>query len=168
MHWRERTFRASLPVSVFPSFHFLISPSPCFTGLADKIWVSASSGPCHGAAADAGGAHQGHHCHAEVRGTWGHRSPRSVAHDPSSPLCRARQGWFLAGPWGRRDLVLCSGAASGKAPWKAHMGGAYGPICSCKSNYMAQVLCCLVFSRTWGKQLFQQTHRPLGFSVCLK
>lgn len=140
------TFRAPFPAYRFPSFLFLSPPSPCFAGLADKIWVSASSGPCHRTTADAGGAHQGHHCHAAVRGARGDGGPRSVARDPSSLRCRGMQGRLLAGPGRRGDLALSCGVAS--SPGKAHAGVTYGPVCSCKSNYMAQVLCCLVLSRT--------------------
>lgn len=48
-----------------------------------------------------------------------------MAHDPSSPSCRARQGWFLAGPWGRSDLVLVleqhQEKLHGKLTWVEHM-----------------------------------------------
>lgn len=143
----DGTFGAFFPAYVFPSFPFLSLPSsPCFIGLADKIWVSASSGSCHRPTADAGGAHQGHHCHAAVWGARGDGGPRSVAHVPSSLRCRGMQGWLLAGPGRRGDLVLSCGVAS--SPGKAHTGVTYGPVYSCKSNYMAQVLCCLVLSRT--------------------
>lgn len=133
------TFGASFPVSIFLSFPFLIPPSPCFTGLADEIWLSASSGSCHRTTADAGGAHQGHHCHAAVRGARGDGCPRSVAHEPLG-------GWLLADPGRRGDLALSCGVAS--SPGKPHVGVTYSPVCSCKSNYMAQVLCCFVLSRT--------------------
>jgi len=141
------TFGPSFPAIIFPSFPFLIPlPSPCYTGLADEIWVSASSGPHHRTTTDAGGAHQGHHCHATVWGARGDGGPRSVAHDPSSFWCRGMQGWLPVDPGRRRDLALSCGVAS--PPGKAHAGVTYGPVCSCKSNYMAQVLCCLVLSGT--------------------
>lgn len=141
----DRTSGASFLVSLFPSFPFLIPPS-CFTGLADKIWVSAPSGSRHRTTADAGGAHQGHHCHAEVRRARGDGGPRSVARDPPSLQCRGMQGWLLADPGRRGDLALSCGAAA--SPGRARAGVTYSPVCSCKSNYMAQVLCCLVLSRT--------------------
>lgn len=61
---------------------------------------------------------------------------------------RGMQGWLLAGPGRRGNLVLSCGVASSPGKAKAHPGVTYSPVCSCKSNYMAQVLCCVVLSRT--------------------
>lgn len=118
----------SLPISFYP---LSLSLFPCFTGLADKIWLPASTGPCHRTTADPGRAHKSHHSHATVWRSRSHGDTRSVwkqrflplwhlASQNQVPPCRSRQG---------PDCCLQSCRA---APLGSNVCMTYGPVCCCK------------------------------------
>lgn len=127
----ERAGPSALPFLCIYFSPFPFSPPfTCVAGLADEIWLSASAGPRHRTAADTGGADKSHHGHAAVRGTGSHGGARSVGARPFCPRCGRGGGIGAAVQLG------CSPCLTD------------GRVCSWKSNYMAQVLCCLVLSTT--------------------